>query len=184
MAKSSGYRITVKGTELTFEQTVSLEIAKKVVALAASGHAPEEDRPDKREKQEPADGAGGHREGGEMALSEYVAASGATRNIEKITAIGEYLRLYRSKGSFTLSDLTDGFEDAGDGAPGNLSRDVTWAKKAQWIAPKAGVDGAYFVTNTGRAAIGAKFSEDVKAKSKASAGGRKKAKKTASKAGA
>ncbi|MFM9995572.1 MAG: hypothetical protein ACKVU4_07195 [Phycisphaerales bacterium] len=174
----SEYKVSIKGAELSFEQTVSIDLAKRIVAMAASGGAASFAGGDK----------GGHGQQAQShqsqagtedapALSEYVAACEAKRNIEYITAIGEFMRKHRGKTTFTEQDLETGFEDAAKGVPQNLSRDITWAKKASWIAPKTGADGQYYVTVTGREAIADKFSLATRAKSKASAGGRKKKKK-------
>jgi hypothetical protein len=112
------------------------------------------------------------------SLVEYLSTHSATRNIEQITAIGEYFKTHRSEATFTQADLQAGFEEAGEKVPSNLSRDITWAKKAGWIAPKTDMDGHFYVTGSGKAAIADKFSEATKAKSKANCGGRKKRRKT------
>ena len=112
----------------------------------------------------------------DLAMSEYLSTHNAARNIEKITAIGEFLRVHRRKSTFTNEDIVSGFEEAGDAVPGNLARDMVWAKKVGWIAPKTGTDGEYYVTTSGRMGISGNFGPEVKAKSKASAGGRKRKK--------
>jgi hypothetical protein len=91
--------------------------------------------------------------------------------------MGEYIKLYRNKTTFTQEDIVSAFEEGGEPVPANLSRDITWAKKTGWIAPKSDLDGHFYVTGSGRAAIQQNFSEEIKSKSKASGGGRKKKKK-------
>ena len=174
------YSVSIKGEGLTFEQNVTLELAKRLVAMAASSGMMAA-----RTDQLVQGGGSGHaipdQHGAEvldhLAMSEYISTHSAARNIEKITAIGEYLKVYRGKTTFTNQDVASGFEEAGDPVPKNLNRDVVWTKKVGWIAPKMGADGEYYVTTSGRAAIKGNFGPDVKAKSKASAGGRKRKKK-------
>jgi len=172
------YSVSIKGEGLTFEQNVTLELARRLVAMAASGGmmGSRSDQlggatVDVMRDQHDAE-VHDH-----LAMSEYISTHSAERNIEKITAIGEYLKLHRGKTTFTNQDVASGFEEAGDPVPKNLGRDVVWAKKVGWIAPKMGADGEYYVTTSGRVAIKENFGPDVKAKSKASAGGRKRKKK-------
>jgi hypothetical protein len=176
------YKVSIKGEGLTFEQSVPLELAKRLVAMAASG----ETMGGRVGESRMGGGAGRviphQHDGGDhdnLAMSEFISTHDAARNIEKITAIGEYLKVYRGKSTFTNQDVASGFEEAGDAVPKNLSRDVVWAKKVGWVAPKMGADGEYYVTTSGRAAINGNFGPEVKAKSKASAGGRKRKKAAA-----
>jgi hypothetical protein len=85
----------------------------------------------------------------------------AKRNAEKIVAIGEYLKTQRSVGVFKSADLEKGFRDASEAIPGNLGRDIGWAKRNGWIAPGE-KRGEYYVTDTGRKALKAKFPADIK----------------------
>jgi hypothetical protein len=176
---NSEYKISIKGTELSFEQNVTLELAKRLVAIAASGGAAEQPS-HKNDANNAGTNSGGPAAtptSDGLSLAEYLTAHEAKRNIDQITTIGEYLKLYRNKNTFTQGDIEAAFEEAGEVVPANISRDLTWAKKAGWIAPKAGLDGSFYVTTSGKAAVSDKFSADTKKKSKASAGGRKKKKK-------
>lgn len=180
MPDKNDHKVTIKGKDLSFEQSVSLSLARRLVALAASGDtAPPGHMPPARSASAstPAPSTASQPDVQALSLAEYLAQHEAKRNIEKITAIGEYLKVHQSKGTFTEQDLIDGFEAAGEAPPGNLVRDITWAKKAGWLAEKSDQDGHYYVTNSGRHAIGQKFSQEVRAKSKASGGGRKKGSK-------
>ena len=164
---------------MTFEQTVPLELAKRLVAMAASGGTMGRAAAESEMRRDaghvlPGQPAGGVDE--DLSMSEYTSTHNAARNIEKITAIGEFLKIHRGKTTFTNEDIVSGFEEAGDAVPKNLARDMVWAKKVGWIAPKTGADGEYFVTTSGRTAISGNFGPEVKAKSKASAGGRKRKK--------
>jgi hypothetical protein len=175
---AAGYKITIKGQELSFESSVSLDLAKKLVAAATSGDASVNSAPNTAAKVRTTAPATDETPPVDApSITEYLQSHSAKRIIEQITAIAEYLKAHRGKATFTQEDLISGFEEAGESVPKNLSRDITWAKKAGWIAPKTGSDGEFYVTGSGRAAIAANFGPEVKAKSKASAGGRKKKKK-------
>jgi hypothetical protein len=98
---------------------------------------------------------------GAVSLREYLDAHDAKRNVEKIVAIGEYLKTHRGVDVFKSADLEKGFRDASEAVPGNLGRDVGWAKRNGWIAPGE-KRGEYYVTDTGRKALKAKFPADIK----------------------
>jgi hypothetical protein len=79
----------------------------------------------------------------------------STRTIpEKIAATGAYYRLHLGKQSFSKEDIVEGFEAAGEPLPRNLYRDISKSLRASLISPKSGLEGTYYVTAAGLAAIG------------------------------
>lgn len=95
------------------------------------------------------------------SLREFLDDHEATRNPDKITAIGAYVEQVEGKDGFTKEDVRLKFRSAGEAPPGNFGRDFTWAVQSGWIAEDPQHADTFFVTKKGRAAIDAKFSKDV-----------------------
>jgi hypothetical protein len=70
--------------------------------------------------------------------------------------------------------------DAGDSVPGNLPRDLKWAVRVGWIAPRPGQAGTYYVTGTGSQTVQNKFPKEAVEKSTLGRNTRRKPKKKTS----
>jgi hypothetical protein len=108
---------------------------------------------------------------------EALDLSGAKTNPEKIVALGQYV-LQDGGETFKVEDVKAQFRRARETAPGNFSRDLAVAVKADWIAQGHGDE--YYVTNK----IKGIFDGDFKfPKSNSGGGGRSRgATKTTTKA--
>jgi hypothetical protein len=100
-----------------------------------------------------------------MSLREFLTDADAKRMPDKIVTIGEYLMSQAGQEDFSGDDVRDRFRAAGEVAPANFSRDFKWTISNGWVAEDPKNPGRYYVTQTGRAAIQAKFSDEVKKKS-------------------
>jgi hypothetical protein len=101
----------------------------------------------------------------------------AKRIPEQIATMALYLKNHRNTAVFSSKDLIKTFEDAQEPVPKNLSRDIGWAVRIGWIAPKLGMKNTYYITSSGEAAVGAKFPADVRKKTKQTTSGRHKRKR-------
>jgi len=158
------YKIKLTGPGLNIDREIAEVIAQQVVMLTLGADrptTPQRSQPG-ASTQRPATRSGGQ----ELSIAEFLTDSQAKRGPDKLTAIAVYLRDHRSKAAFSIPDLKKGFEDAAESVPGNLPRDINWAKRVGWIAPKAGQRGMYYVTGTGAQAVTRKFPPDVLKKTK------------------
>ncbi len=157
------FSVSVVGPGVTIEKKVSQTQASEIINFLMTGKAP---------SSAPATAAGGSNSpvgssNGAAAhtrrtsLREFLDDHEATRNPDKITAIGAYLEQVEGKDGFTRDDVRLKFRSAGESAPGNYGRDFSWAMQSGWIAEDPQNAGTFFVTKKGRAAIDAKFSRDV-----------------------
>src|SRR5689334_4263724 len=75
---------------------------------------------------------------------EALDVSGAKTNPEKIVALGAYV-LQDGGETFKVEDIRTQFRRARETAPANLSRDLSSAVQAGWLAEDQG--GEYYITN-------------------------------------
>lgn len=163
------YKIKLTGPGLNVDRAISESLAQQIVVMSMGG-APIPGVTSHGGAAAPASPRGVTHD---VSIAEYLNASQAKRSPDKIAAIAVYLRDHAGKSTFAISDLKKGFEDAAEGIPGNLPRDINWTKRLGWIAPKAGQRGAYYVTGTGAQAVASKFSADVVKKTGISRGKRR-----------
>jgi len=166
------FTVTIKGPGVSVEQKVSRELANRAVLLVLSGgtttakptlEAPARQEPPRPEGDEPP-----------PSISEFFAAHAAKRHIEKITAIGQFLKQYAGKATVGRSDLVAQFELASEPPPKNLGRDLDWAVKVGWIAPQSDDPDKYYVTRSGLEAVQKSFPDDLRGKTKITQGARRK----------
>ncbi|WP_142256573.1 hypothetical protein [Mycobacterium colombiense] len=155
-------RVRVDGEGLAFDVKVDDAVAGAVVQLVMGGGLPPAMRSpggvSSTEPQQPGSPADERPAGRpELTLGEYLAATEAKTNVDKIAAVGEYLAEHNSQSSFTSDDVRTQLLAIREDVPGNLPRDVAAAAKARYIAEDTTTKGAYYVTGTGRAAIANKF---------------------------
>jgi hypothetical protein len=155
------YHVKITGPGINVERDIPEPLAQKLLVAALTGEAKDLGQPAAGHRGIP--GAGHGRPSGASeeehadSVANYLAAAQAASIPQKITAIGNYLKKYRNKATFTQDDLEQGFEDAADSVPKNLSRDLKDTVRSGWIAAKQGEKGAYYVTGSGTKAVGAKF---------------------------
>lgn len=172
MAGEDDFTVTVKGPGVNIEQKVSRDVANKAVLLVLGTTQPARPAGDMTAKVEtplPEQG-----DEPPPSIGEFFTAHNAKRNIEKITAIGQFLKQYAGKSTFGRSDLVSQFELASEPSPKNLGRDIEWAVKVGWIAPQSDDPDKYYVTRSGREAVQRSFPEDLRGKTKITQGSRRK----------
>jgi hypothetical protein len=109
-----------------------------------------------------------------QSLREFLTACDPVRIPEKIATIGYYIEKHGNPAGFTKQDIIKGFEQSKEPIPKNLARDITWTLKIGWIAPKHENEDIYYVTKSGVEAVESKFPAEIRKKTKASEGGRKR----------
>jgi hypothetical protein len=90
-------------------------------------------------------------------VGEFILACNAQRYPAKITAIGHFLQVRNGVETFTKDQVKAQFRPAGETLPANFHRDFNDAISKRWVAVSPDDKDQYFVTNTGRAAMEAKF---------------------------
>lgn len=166
IAAESTYELTLKGAGFTVERTIPESLALSVVALIMGGDG---------SRVAPRRGASGAaassiRSGAgqdlAMTVGEFLTEVEAKRNPDKILAFGAYLMDEMGRETFTRDEVRSMFQKAAEPVPGNFHRDFTWAIQVRWLGEQPGTPGAYYVTKTGRTALGNKFAKEVKASTK------------------
>lgn len=146
-------KLTLNGAGLSFERDLPQEAALAVInVVMGSQSAP---RASSIAAHPPADRVTS------QSLREYMAEVEASRNPEKILAIGAYL-MASGQDAFTRDQVKSQFQSAGEPVPGNYPRDFTLTVAAGWIAERPGSPGQYYVTNTGRKALNDQFPKDTR----------------------
>jgi len=159
---SRRYRIRVDGDGLTLDIHVGSALAGSILQLAMGGGSAtpaaspqggiaREIAPSTVAPPQPPAGRP------ELTLGEYLAESEAKTNVDKITAVGEYLAEHSNQPNFTLDDVRAQLLAIREDVPKNLHRDMASAAKARYIAEDTSSKGSYYVTGTGRTAIAGQF---------------------------
>lgn len=96
-----------------------------------------------------------------QTIGEFVIESGANSYKEKTCAIAYYIENFVEKDSFTSEDITQGYRDARESLPKNVSDTLMVCAKIKWFSEidkdaKTGVK-KYQLTNTGTKAVDDKF---------------------------
>jgi hypothetical protein len=93
----------------------------------------------------------------QQTIGEFVIESGAKSYNEKTCAIASYMEKFREKKSFTSEDITQGYRDARESLPKNVSDTVKACAQKKWFSEinKNAKTGAkeYQLTNTGAKAV-------------------------------
>ncbi len=185
MSGSQSYKISIEGFGLSLEREVPQDIGEKVVVLLLTGQSTEvTSRQDNKNSNSEAsnpfqeESKANPSQDSNISVREYLDNNNAKRVPDKVTTIGDYLRIHSNQADFDRSDLVTQLENAAERVPRNLARDIKWAMKAGWIAPRNGMQDRYYVTNSGQNAVSEKFSKEVVQKTRGMAsGGKKQAKK-------
>ena len=143
------YKLSLKGKGITVEQDVPADVARDIIAVVMGGGA------GTRGPRPTAPSAGAPRTAAGVSVREFIDESGAQRNPQIVTAIGLYLMDHEGQERFTRSEVKNKFSQAGEPTPSNIGRDVALAVSSSWIAENP--RNQFYVTDTGRRAIEAKF---------------------------
>lgn len=177
MADNITYKITIEGAGLSLDREVPKEIGEQVVVLLLTGAAPvTQAAPAPLQSvntpvtaapappqthhvpHTPQQHVDGHPD---TSIREFLDSCEAKRAPDKITAIGNYLKIHNHQPDFDKNDLISHFESAAEPVPKNITRDLKWTLKAGWIALKNGSKDRYYITNSGKTAVEQKFSKEV-----------------------
>ncbi len=171
------FELQLSGGGIALKRTVGAEVARAIVNIAMGGpSALPPPGSGRGSGAAPISGPASAQSGERLSLREYLDDCGASRNPDKITAIGNYLIDHDGLQDFGRDDVKARFRAAGEPPPANYPRDFMLTLRTGWIAEDAGASGRYYVTQKGRAAIAAKFSGEIK-KASAKARGGKRAKR-------
>ena len=175
MDKTSKFTLKLTGDGMMIEREVTPEVAHAIVGLILGGSvAPTTTIAQPAALNPAAVGAAPA-----LSVREFLEAHTAKRIPEQIACIALYLKKQHNATVFTKKELVKGFEDAQEPVPSNLHRDIAWATKNGWIAPKTGTKNSFYLTGTGENAVTTKFPAEVRKKTKQVLRPRKKRKATA-----
>lgn len=159
------YSLNLKGDGLSISRDVDQATARAIVDLVLGDAA----TPTVRQKIVQDGGAriglGASPGSARLSLREFLDVAEAKRNPDKIVTIGEYIITHERQVDFTREDVKARFRNAGEAAPANYARDFNWTISNGWIAEDPNNRDRYYVTQKGKAALGQKFSLDIKRKS-------------------
>lgn len=145
-------KLSIAGESFVFEAEIS-----ETMAVAMVKHALTNQDMDVSGKKVMKDDEG--------SLRDFVERTEAKRSPDKIVTMGVY---WKQKGisSFGRSGLVSGFQELAESVPKNLSRDISWAVRIGWLAPKPKARGEYYVTKKGEEAVEDRFGDQVRAKTR------------------
>lgn len=175
------YKVTLQGAGLTLEREVTKHVGDQIAVLILTGADPGAEAPAGigSGALNTKGGAGrGHAAAAKASIREFLNFSEPKRSPDRITAIGVYLQDHEAKDTFSRADIEKGFEAAAESVPANLPRDISWAVRAGWIAPKSGSDGSFYVTNSGREAVTKRFPNELLKRTRIEPQNRKVARKS------
>lgn len=162
-APETTYELTLRGPGVTIERKVPESIALTIIGTVMGGG--QFVRPAQPWSPPGAGMPTGTAATG-LTAGEYLSSVEAKRNPDKILAFGAFLMDEMGRETFTRDEVRAMFQSAAEPVPANFHRDFTWAVSNRWLGQQVGAPGAYYVTSTGRTALGNKFSTDVKATTK------------------
>ncbi|WP_226361572.1 hypothetical protein [Pseudonocardia sp. ICBG1142] len=161
------YHLVLNGPGLTLDRDVTEAQAWEVMAVIFgqnvsapinNGHGPNGAGPTAPSKETGAQAAAPQRKP-RTSVGEYLRATKATKNTEKIAAFAAYFQEHEDKELFTREEVSQQFQAAREKKPGNFHRDFNAAIRNQWIAVDS--DGSnFYLTNTGYDAVHNGFKGD------------------------
>jgi hypothetical protein len=151
------FSLSLKGAGISIEKTVDKHTALVVMSAVLGGAAvtartAATNTPGKTSASESRP---------PMSVGEFLEESGATKNHERIAAVGLFLREHRGQEHFTSEHVRNALKAARQELPRNLSRDLSRTVKARWIEP-LGSGGQFYVTSTGTRTVESKFGRSAK----------------------
>lgn len=149
------YRLTLSGAGVTVEREIPGYVAARIISMVMGGSNP----PGGGTSSWGSDPTMQSQGSGVVAdtVGEFLQATGATSNPEKILAIAVFLAERKQKADFSRADIRAQFRAAGEPNPANFPRDFQKAVASRWLAPVEGSKDSFFVTNTGRGAVSGRF---------------------------
>lgn len=157
-AKDSTYELSLKGQGIEVERNVGEEVALQILAiLMGGGQAGPASRGAAVQLGRTTRGGGRG-----QSLREFLNQVEAKRNVDKIVAIASYLETERGYETFSSDQIKKEFKTAREPIPANYPRDFKWAVGVGWLAPEPDDPDEYYVTESGRKAVEAKFSPEIK----------------------
>jgi len=151
MTKAKGFRVRLTGDGLNLNQSVSAEVAQSIVALVLGGSVPAATGAGNATRESGPGGEPGG--GGQRSIREFLIECQPKRAPDQIATIALFFKSFKMLSKFTKSQLIEGFEEALEPVPKNLPRDIQWAARIGWIAPKSGEKGTYYLTSSGEEAV-------------------------------
>jgi hypothetical protein len=173
--KAPSYALTLKGDGISISRDLDQATARAIVEIVLGG------TPSKGAPSHVSKSGAATLNGQRISLREALDAAEAKRMPDKIVTIGEYLISHAGQEDFTRDDIRARFRAAGEATPGNFGRDFAWTVSNGWVAEDPQNPGHFYITQTGMAAIQAKFSHEVKKKSGFKSSGRRRRKGGSSK---
>jgi hypothetical protein len=190
----TGYKVRLEGAGLTLERHVGKSVGEEIAVLILRADSDDSNTDSTKPGGERA-GSGGaqamaaasapprtavtERGRSQLSVREFLDLHEPKRVPDKITVIGLHLQDHQGRATFSRQDVAGAFEAAAERVPANLYRDLTWAVKAGWIAPKTGEKGTYYVTKMGREAATGRFPAAMLKRTRIDAGRKRSGKKAA-----
>lgn len=174
---AASYKVTLHGPGISFDRAVGRVEAEGLLVFLLTGQSPSGAQSPPSTVRGRAAGATPEFDGTPLSFREFLDACEPKRLPDKIAAAGVFLKQHQGVMTFTSRDVIDQFEAAGEPRPGNFTRDMAWAVKIGWIAPKTGEKDVYFVTNQGTKVVEQRFPAELVKKTKGITTYKPKAKK-------
>jgi len=170
VTEKTGYKVRIEGDGFLLERNVSKDIGEQIVVSILTekfddpgpddGVQPEQSEGGIGSKQDE-DKKSAKRQTPAISIRELLDKSNAKRTPDKIAAIGYYFETHDNRLVFSKDDIVKAFESAAESVPKNIARDIKWAVRAAWIAPKIDQKGLYYVTHGGKQAVDRKFPKEI-----------------------
>lgn len=162
--QSITYKLRLEGGGVVVDREVDEAVALEIIAAVMGGAAQPPVSPGQGEARAVDRLRTGSSRRGVTGTSarDYMDEYEPKRNVDKILVLAAYIADTRDRDTLTPDDVKREFRNAAEPVPGNYARDWRWAVQNNWLAPVDGVSGEFYVTSKGRAALSAKFSDEVK----------------------
>lgn len=170
MSEEGEFRVTVKGPGLNLDKGVPEALAGRIAVLLLTGH----DR-SRQGNSEQSSELGGD-DAPPTSIGELFEKHRVRRIPDKIASIGYFLKKHQNVSEFGKSEIVDMFEQAAEPIPKNLTRDLKWTVRVNWIAPKPGAKDMFYVTAAGIKAVESNFAKEVQEKTRQQPSAKKKGK--------
>ena len=166
MEKEEKIKLSIKGSDLSFEREIDQSLAGQIMAFCLSNNSSpvlqaniEKVESEKIEKD---------------SVVEYYDRYFPKRNPDKILVFAGYIREIEERDSFNSGEIKRLFRDAGEVLPANFTRDFKWVIKNGWFAHDSVKKGNFFITKTGLKVLSNGFPKDLVEKTKNRGNSKKK----------
>lgn len=139
------FALSLKGDGISIEKEVDKSTAMSIVATVWGGSSVSATEPAAQFSSTKVANRS-------VSLREFLTEVSPNTNNERIVTIGRYLHEFKSKETFSKSDIEAGFRSAREQMPKNLARDLGRTAQAGWI-DESDEKGQFHVTNTGAKAV-------------------------------